>query len=289
MLPKKLYKYRAFDSISLRLLCESESWYANFPSFNDPLDGMVELINDVDEKRLETLHDYFHPGNGKVIRNNYRWYQSEDGEFEQSHDEYIKRIIYDIRTNLAESFDTRGILTLSERWDSALMWSHYADCHRGFCIEYDATDHRCKYIEKVQYGSQHGTRISDLYEWKIEKKKSGLKAVIDAVFFSKAADWSYESEWRDISRKRGIHSAPFKISGIFFGLRCPSQVRAAIILAFEGTGGKSPDFYEARFKEGSFEMDSRRIDPTEEAFVRPSVSMIFGKQEEPNLPFDILD
>ncbi len=289
MTPKNLYKYRAFDSLSLRLLCESESWYANFSSFNDPLDGMIELINDVDMRQLEQLHDHFHNGNGAGLRNNYRWTQTEDGEFEESHSDYIRRIVNDIRSKLEESFDTRGILTLSERWDSPLLWSHYADKHTGFCIEYDATDHRCKYIQKVQYGLQQGAKISDLYAWKIEKKESGLESTIDAIFFSKATDWAYESEWRDISRQRGTHSAPFMISGVIFGLRCPSQVRTAIMLSFEGTGGKSPDFYEAYFRQSTFEMGRRSIDPTEEAYVRPSPSMIFGKQEDPKLPFDVMD
>src|SRR5262249_27556412 len=33
-----------------------------------------------------------------------------------------------------------GILSLSERWDSLLMWSHYADSHRGLAIGL-RTDH----------------------------------------------------------------------------------------------------------------------------------------------------
>ncbi len=289
MIPNNLYKYRSFDSLSLRLLCESESWYANFSSFNDPLDGMVKLINDIDIKKLERLHDYFYEGGGARIRDNYRWSQTEDGEREESHDDYVVSIVNDIGSMISGSFDTKGILTLSERWDSPLMWSHYASSHTGFCIEYDATDNRCGYIKKVQYGSQQGIRASDVYSWKIDKIESALKTVVDATFFSKANDWGYESEWRDVSRKRGIHFAPFRISGVIFGLRCPSQVKTAIMRAFEGTGGKSPDFYETYFRQTTFEMDRRRIDPNEVAYVRPSVSMIFGKQEDPKLPFDVMD
>jgi len=31
-----------------------------------------------------------------------------------------------------------GIIALSSRWDSILMWSHYANNHKGYCIGFDS-------------------------------------------------------------------------------------------------------------------------------------------------------
>lgn len=32
-----------------------------------------------------------------------------------------------------------GILCLAEAPDNLLMWAHYADCHRGFVVQFDDT------------------------------------------------------------------------------------------------------------------------------------------------------
>lgn len=32
--------------------------------------------------------------------------------------------------------ERKKILCLATEYDNLLMWSHYADCHRGLCIEY---------------------------------------------------------------------------------------------------------------------------------------------------------
>ena len=33
-----------------------------------------------------------------------------------------------------------GILSLSKRWDSILMWAHYTDAHKGLCIGFDSNE-----------------------------------------------------------------------------------------------------------------------------------------------------
>lgn len=289
-IPTRLYKYRSFDSLSLRLLCESESWYSCPSAFNDPLESLPEPIDDIDQIELMALHDYFCEGRGGGIRDGYRYgYDEEGGEFEVEFEQWRRMIVRDIANRLVKTVDSCGILTLSQRWNSPLMWSHYADSHRGFCIEYDATDHRCKYIDRVSYDSNRGLRLSDIYAWKIKQSKDGLARFVDSTYFRKAKDWSYEEEWRDISSHAGVHFAPFEVSAIIFGMRCPSQVRTAIMLTYQGTGAsKKPEFYEASFKSMSFEMQRASLDPHEVAYIRPSASMAFGShQTVRELPFSV--
>lgn len=292
IIPSRLYKYRPFDSFSLRLLCESESWYARPSAFNDPLESLPDLVDDVDLKDLIALHDYFHDGSGDFVRRNYRYGYGEDGElFEVDPSDWRKRIVSDISSCTEKIIDSRGVLTLSGRWDSQLMWSHYADSHRGFCIEYDATDNRCKFIDKIDYLGDRRIRVSDLCAWKLRRDTCGLEGFVRSAYFFKAKDWAYEEEWRDISSRTGVHSAPFRVSGIIFGMRCPSQVRSAIMLTYQGSGGNEDvDFYETSFKPGAFEMVRSQVDPVEVAYIRPSASMAFGShQDSPELPFGIDD
>ena len=54
-LPKKPYKYRAFNVNTLRLLTASEAYYADPKQLNDPLDCKTTIENDVDRLALEKL------------------------------------------------------------------------------------------------------------------------------------------------------------------------------------------------------------------------------------------
>ena len=45
--------------------------------------------------------------------------------------------------------DRYGILCFSRTWDSPVLWAHYADNHRGFCLGFDVPDN--EYLMKVEY------------------------------------------------------------------------------------------------------------------------------------------
>ncbi len=47
--------------------------------------------------------------------------------------EQMKKLVYDIKDSLLVS-------CFSETCDSILMWSHYADSHKGVCIEFENED-----------------------------------------------------------------------------------------------------------------------------------------------------
>lgn len=54
-LPHRLYKYRAFNVNTLRLLSEAEVYYADPADFNDPLDCSPTIEIDTDRSSLEKL------------------------------------------------------------------------------------------------------------------------------------------------------------------------------------------------------------------------------------------
>ncbi|MBK8112877.1 MAG: DUF2971 domain-containing protein [Saprospiraceae bacterium] len=63
--------------------------------------------------------------------NNYSWY-GNPSSFNDPFD-------YSLLTNsfLRERFlKSHNVFCLSEENDNLLLWSHYADCHKGYCVEY---------------------------------------------------------------------------------------------------------------------------------------------------------
>jgi hypothetical protein len=94
-----------------------------------------------------------------------RYMSTECGDFETDKDveAYLVRMLArDIKDELDDEFSQHGVLSLSATWSSALMWSHYADEHRGICVEYDTTDQEHCNLRPVGYRAPRAVKASDL-------------------------------------------------------------------------------------------------------------------------------
>lgn len=108
------------------------------------------------------------------------------------------------------------ISCFSEVWDSILMWSYYANNHRGICIEFDMskldkndelTSQIYRGMSKVQYSP---IRADIQY---LNTPTSGLNFLT-----TKADVWEHEHEWRLIC-ETDMQYLPFDcISGVYIGV-----------------------------------------------------------------------
>ena len=92
---------------------------------------------------------------------------------------------------------------LGTEYKNKLMWSHYADSHTGFCIEYDFNNIKWEnllvYPLPVLYSKERP--LIPYYIWggkDIEKVKKELMIGL----LTKDIVWSYENEWRYIISKQ---------------------------------------------------------------------------------------
>ncbi len=101
--------------------------------------------------------------------------------------EFLISNFFKNKTNEIESF---GILSLSMRSDSTLMWSHYAESHSGFAIGFNLNhpffDSERFLVEAVKYSNE---RVE------FDKKKD----FNSDIYFTKSFEWSYEQEFRIIA------------------------------------------------------------------------------------------
>lgn len=109
-----------------------------------------------------------------------------------------------------------GVLSLSRRWNSSLMWSHYTESHAGFCVGFDrnheffqqsrrrARGEFC--CEPVRYSS---TRPA--VEFRRMTEAEGFLLIL-----TKALDWKYEEEERALAMlahaDKTINASPFPIA-----------------------------------------------------------------------------
>jgi hypothetical protein len=75
-----------------------------------------------------------------------------------------------------------GILCFSGTWHNPLMWSHYADRHKGLCLGFDVPDTIVREVKYTTVRPKLGKNISE--------------DEIASLLYLKYAGWSYEKEWR---------------------------------------------------------------------------------------------
>jgi hypothetical protein len=81
----------------------------------------------------------------------------------------------------------RGLYCLTPDPCSTLMWSHYADNHRGICLEFDTANPLFSEAVEVAYRSEYPRWVPH-----------EMEQIAFEMFLTKAEDWSYEKEFRII-------------------------------------------------------------------------------------------
>lgn len=120
--------------------------------------------------------------------------------------------------------DHLSICSFSENYSSHLMWSHYADGHRGIVIGFEIDESKFK-IEKVNYNG-----LSSFQD--LPHKFDDLKK----VFLNKIKDWSYEEENRIIIERQDFIS--IEIKEIIFGAETSNYDKLLITKLVEAINPK---------------------------------------------------
>jgi hypothetical protein len=167
-----------------------------------------------------------------------------------------------------------GIFCLAKRWDSGLMWSHYASSHTGFCLGFHR-DHPFFLGD----GSSPGLRDVSYSENRIKVPlEKGITIDFD-VMFTKSIDWKYEQEERMLfSLERAtkvIDGSPYKIhlfevprdaiSEVIIGARASDHVEEQLLTFCSVNRLKA---FRTEFSSSAFDMlrveasPNRRLQPT---------------------------
>lgn len=231
MIPQSLFKYRScierhIDSFEKDVIVAVPADW-----FNDPYDTMVRYDYEgirkyvetiVSPEGLEQLKSFYAQGNDfpdayKQILPDEFWGEMksrvlEITEFEdlgvrlESSKQQLLSLIstfFPILSFFSKRFST--IACFSEDVKSILMWSHYADSHKGFALEYDFRPTLIHPLPRVGVFpvvySEERYDASSYLTWAL-LKILGVKAVnpdmmasIKAALF-KSKQWIYEKEWR---------------------------------------------------------------------------------------------
>jgi hypothetical protein len=115
------------------------------------------------------------------------------------------------------------ILCLSSKPDSVLMWSHYADKHRGLCLEFGTDNEEFSGAYKIEYCDKYpALNLTD------DSLEHNLLALV-----TKSAIWSYEDEYRVIAEEHATALSPESLHTHDRFLSIPQDSLKSIILGCE--------------------------------------------------------
>lgn len=113
-------------------------------------------------------------------------------------DSIVRLALTNTRSEMCPGY---GLLCFSRSWDNALLWSHYADKHRGICLGFDIAD---DVIREVAYVSERARLPVDTQTMEISDQKKAS----DLINFTKFEGWRYEDEiraWVRLDERQGNH------------------------------------------------------------------------------------
>lgn len=157
----------------------------------------------------------------------------------------------------------KSICCFSRNFRNILMWSHYADSHRGFCIGIDNYD-----IENSEIFSNviYSKSFLEFDNEKIFLKhdiEQGVNRNWEKILTHKALDWAYEEEVRLIlelgenyTKGRTFHIGQASITQVFFGL-CMSEGDKEILKNI--MKGRSCTFYQMVRSDNSFALEAKQM------------------------------
>jgi hypothetical protein len=98
-----------------------------------------------------------------------------------------------------------GILCFSRTWKNPVMWSHYADRHKGMCLGFEVSN---EVTMPVKYTKNRlNVDIEELHDRGMLDKR-----VMDRLLKTKYVDWNYEREVRVYSSIKD----KYEQTGLFF-------------------------------------------------------------------------
>ena len=129
----------------------------------------------------------------------------------------LREQMSDWRTNI----DAIGVLSLTEMSNDMLMWAHYANSHKGYCLELDATVPPLSLAYRVSYADERPIfRIFD----------QNRLDIIQRALLHKAKFWENEREWRVVTtaKTRQLIFPAKALKSIIFGASMEDEDELAL-------------------------------------------------------------
>ena len=204
--PQYIYKYMSLDSF-IEMITQHTLYFATPITYNDPFDTKADICC---EASFEDIRTFW---NNKYNNN----------EIEQiiNKPNLVKKLANEAFIDNLSGF---RVCCFSQICDNILMWSHYADMHKGVCVKFDRKKDGLFDSATTIYYKDNVPEYNFI---------CGKNEDLHRAIYTKSIDWEYEKEIRIIKNtKQGIaNKVSFKkkaLSEVILGCRFPDHKKLAI-------------------------------------------------------------
>ncbi|HUX65633.1 MAG TPA: DUF2971 domain-containing protein, partial [archaeon] len=178
-----LYKFRPINKYLIESLVTRSLYFAKLDELNDPFDCRIDLEGALKRAELSAI------GDRKKFLSSFL----DDPNKFQHWQSYISNV---------------GACSFSRVNANTLLWVHYADAHRGVCLEYKF---QSSYFLPPEFNLTVAGNVEYLQEPLTEWLKNApiesapfAEGLIHRYFKTKSPAWCYEMEARIIRTKHGV-------------------------------------------------------------------------------------
>jgi hypothetical protein len=245
-----------------------ELYFASPTSFNDPFDGKLPPLETLSkDARRHFIEKFVRERMIPASRNKFvreRMIPASRNERRILKRELSSREVFaEAGRRFQEIVDATGLLCMAERNDDILMWSHYADSHKGICLEFEATSNTQLFCEAVP------VKYADTYT--AFPLLGGGREWVNRVLLTKSSHWKYEKEWRItrhgiviggvslVTRNVRLNRfSPNALRGVIFGCQCSADT-VKKVTSWIHEGGCQVTRYHARRKLREYGLEIEQI------------------------------
>lgn len=251
-IPRNICKYFPINDDLRKSIRSNYLWFSDPLEFNDPYDCNLlfntdnseeEIKNFITKEKLKRLR-IGDPNALRVPTNDLVNYYKKDPIA-------LRSALHSIIIKKLKDF---GICCFSENPLDLLMWSHYADKHKGICILFDIEEdiNFFTFPIKVHYPERYPN-----FNY-IRDRNNESASLIQFLFGNKPKNYSYEDEVRVIKAsnstcnhrgKMSISKSAFK--KVFFGYKMSEAPKKELYKLFT-TSGYKLSFHNMYLKENDF-------------------------------------
>lgn len=226
------------EEYSLKNLFNCVQRFSSRTTFNDIFDTQFQLVTPT---KTECKKLYHNPKlKGELKR------QFKD-EYIEMYEHFFSQIPYLTK----KLWDSYRIYCVTTDPTNNLMWGHYANCHKGFCIEWHASIMKATKVNYSKFLPKFNFLDFMKNQYGLMPKRE-LESIVDMLFKTKLDEWAYEKEYRFIiSDRKPIERQDFDdfslmkfepswVKSVIFGCKMSEETKRFIV-------DKIP--YPVRFKE----------------------------------------
>jgi hypothetical protein len=233
--PPQIFKYYNIDKL-FDVLNNNNLWFSRICDYNDPFENRFAIPQEPSHEELKELYDEFIK---KGINHFDAIYKGDISQFAKLFKEDNDKFMHAFFGDVKEKLNSWGICCFSAINNNTLMWSHYANSHKGVCLEFES--YALAY-SKQNENKNIGITVLDEVTYQSEFPIIKLKSIIDGtcifdirkISVTKSKDWEYEKEVRMFSDKVGLHYFnPKCLSAIYLGARITQKDKQKVLRCIE--------------------------------------------------------